>query len=305
MSYVAASLILAGFLWLALRYWDRHDWDGRGFRRRSFALWIGKGLVVPLAAWMLLNFGISQRYPPLLAHICVAKESGGHWLLAWFHLLLPAVFVVSSYWAGVTFVWLITVHLLEMESDRRDIFSAALLWCALLSPPAALLLYMGGLSAVGLAAVIVLMPVVSEQFTLGNPKRRIFHPVYEKALEKLKAGKYTAAEKEVIRQLQKSDSDFSGWLMLAELYANHFNDVAEADRLVHQLCRQPDITRQQMSEALHQLADWHLQRSRDMLAARRALEEICEAFPATHYADVAEQRIRKMSGSGFVAGAPE
>ena len=294
MSYVIATLILAGFLWLTLRFWDRHDFDENRFGRRQFAIWAAKGLILPLAIWMLLNFGISPHYPPLLVHIWAAKESGRQWLSAWFQLLLPTIFVVSSYWAGATFVWLIAVHLLDMETSRRDIVSAALLWCALLAPLAALVLYLGGLAAIGLATVIILIPVISEQFTLGNPRKKIIHPVYARALEKIQAGKFTAAEKEVIRQLQKSDSDFHGWLMLAELYAN---DLPEADRLIHQLCRQPDITREQMSHALHRLADWHLQLGRDPAAARRALEEICRAFPATHYGDVAQQRIRTLTGS--------
>jgi len=158
-------------------------------------------------------------------------------------------------------------------------------------------LYTCGLSAVGLATVIILIPVVNEQFILGNPKRKIIHPIYARALDKLKSGKYTSAEKELLRQLQKSDSDFTGWLMLAELYANHFNDLVEADRLVHQICRQTNITREQMSQALHRLADWHLQVGRDRSAACRALEEICQAFPATHYGDLAQQRIRTLSAS--------
>src|SRR5215467_15488775 len=129
MSYLIAALILAGFLWLTLRFWERHHLDDKGFGRRPFLFWFGKGLFLPLLAWMFLNFGLSQRYPPLLSHIGAAKQNGGQWLSAWFHLLLPAVFVLSSYWAGATFAWLIIIHLVEMETDRRDIFSAILLWC--------------------------------------------------------------------------------------------------------------------------------------------------------------------------------
>jgi len=82
--------------------------------------------------------------------------------------------------------------------------------------------------------------------------------------------------------------------MLAELYANHFNDLPEADRLVRELCKQTDITRDQMSHAFHQLADWYLESAKDPVNARRSLEEICNAFPATHLGDVARQRINNL-----------
>jgi TolA-binding protein len=106
----------------------------------------------------------------------------------------------------------------------------------------------------------------------------------------------------VIRQLQKCDSDYVGWMMLAELYANRFNDLAEADRVVRDLCHQTDITREQMCDALHRLATWHLRMGKDAKAACAVLEEICHAFPGTHYADVARERIRQLS-TAVVLGA--
>ena len=120
--------------------------------------------------------------------------------------------------------------------------------------------------------------------------------MYARALERIKQRRYSAAEREVLRQLEKCDSDFNGWMLLADLYANHFNDLDEADRLIRELCRQPEINRAQMCEALNRLADWHLTLARNTAAARRALETICEAFPATHYGDAAQQRINRIFG---------
>src|SRR5437867_1345107 len=117
MRFIIAILILAGFVWITRRFWDRHDLDDGEFSRRRFGVWIGKGLVMPVLVWMFVNAGISRRYPPLLAHIEVAKASGGHWVSAWLALVLPAVFVVSSYWAATTLAWLVAVHAFEMESS--------------------------------------------------------------------------------------------------------------------------------------------------------------------------------------------
>jgi len=204
------------------------------------------------------------------------------------------MFVLSSYWAATTLLWLVAAHVIELECDRRDLIASMAVWSALLSPVLALILYLGKFAAVGVVVVIVCAPVLTELLALGNPRKKMIHPMYSRAIQKIQAGKYSVAEREIIRQLTKRDSDFTGWMMLAELYANHFNDLREADQLVHELCRQPDISRDQMSQALHQLADWHLRIGKDPTAARGTLEEICRAFPATHLGDVARQKINNL-----------
>src|SRR5438045_353009 len=114
MSYLIAILILAAFVRITLRFWDRHDLDDSRFNRRQFLLWLAKGLVQPVIVWMLANAAISSRYPPLLSHVGLAAKAGGaKWLSAWLALVLPTVFVVSSYWAAATFLWLVTLHVLE------------------------------------------------------------------------------------------------------------------------------------------------------------------------------------------------
>ena len=293
-SILVAALILIAFVRLARRFWDRFDLDGSDLNRRRFYIWVGKGVATPVLVWMLLNFGISKRYPPVLAHIDVAKSNGGKWIPIWLALLLPTVFVVSSYWAAATFVWLAATNTTEMEGDRRDRIGAVVLWGLLLLPVCAIIIYSGGFAASGLAAIVFLAPFMRDQLALGNPRLKKVSPVYSSALKKLQACKYAAAERAVIRQLEKCDSDYTGWMMLAELSAKHFNDLEQADQLIHELCRQSDITRNQMSEALHRLADWYLEPGKDPTSARRVLEEICCAFPATHVGDMARQRISRI-----------
>src|SRR5437667_4948760 len=133
-------------------------------------------MVVPILAWMLVNLGISANYPPLLASVGAAKSSGGNWLSAWLGLLPPALFVVSSYWAAATFIWFLAIHAIELESSDHDLLSAIILWGTLLSPVAALILYFCGLSGIGLAVVVVLVPVIYDQLALGNLRKRKIHP---------------------------------------------------------------------------------------------------------------------------------
>ena len=118
--------------------------------------------------------------------------------------------------------------------------------------------------------------------------------MYARAIARIKFGKYTEAEWEIIRELENWEDDFEGWMMLAELYATHFNDLGEAERTVLELCNQPKLSPSHLSVALHRLADWHLKLARDPDAARRALQLICERLNGTHLARMATLRIDQL-----------
>jgi hypothetical protein len=107
-------------------------------------------------------------------------------------------------------------------------------------------------------------------------------------------GKYSEAEWEIIRELEKCEDDFDGWMMLAGLYADQFNDLAEAERSIRELCEQPKTTPSQLAIALHRLADWHLQRAGDPAAARRDLQMICTRLPGSHLARMAQLRMNQL-----------
>ena len=296
MSLVGGILILAGLVRFTYHYWQRHDFDGWGFTQAKFLLWMARGLLLPTALWMVLNLGLSARFPPLLFAIHAAKAGGGNWLSVWLALATPTMFVVGSYWTAATFVWLLALHVMELEFDPRELAGGIIAWTLLLSPVAIFIVHVTGLAGVGLAAALLLAPVLSELLALGNPRKRRIYPVYSRALEKIRAGNYSAAENEVIRQLEKCDTDFDGWMLLAELYAFQFNDLEEAERLVHQVCRQPETTRAQMTDALHRLATWQLKAGGDKAAAICSLQIICDTFPGTHYGDEARKRISRLHG---------
>jgi hypothetical protein len=119
-------------------------------------------------------------------------------------------------------------------------------------------------------------------------------PMYSRAVAKLKFGKYAEAEWEIIRELEKCEDDFEGWMMLAELYANHFRDLGEAQNTIAEICEHPNVTPSQFSVALHRLADWHLKLGEDPEGARRALQVICDRMPGTHLARMAHLRINQL-----------
>jgi hypothetical protein len=121
--------------------------------------------------------------------------------------------------------------------------------------------------------------------------------MYARAVAKMKFGKYSEAEWEIINELERCEDDFDGWMMMADLYANHFHDLAEAEQTVLEICDQPKTTGSQLSIALHRLADWHLKFAEDPDAARRSLQIICDRLRGTHLAHMAQLRINQLPGT--------
>ena len=63
-----------------------------------------------------------------------------------------------------------------------------------------------------------------------HPALKKMPPMYARAIARMKFGKYSEAEWEIIRELEKCEDDFDGWMMLAGLYANQFNDLPRPSR---------------------------------------------------------------------------
>ncbi len=288
MALVFTLLLTVGLIKLTYRYWERHLADEARRSRRRFLIWLGKGVVAPIVAWIGLNFGVLPGVPALLPH---AMLTGGRWISSFSEVAVPVTLVTVSYWAATTFGWVIMAVAIDTEG-RHDILGASLFWGLLLLPAVGLVLYMSGLAGMGFAALIWLWPITRDLLALGTPRK--IPPLYARALEQMKSGQFTEAERAVIRELEKKEDDYEGWMLLAELYATRFNDLAQADSTVHELCNQPETTRRQAVEALHRLADWHLRLGRDPAAARRVLEEIPRKFPNTHFAHLAQERANQL-----------
>jgi hypothetical protein len=162
--------------------------------------------------------------------------------------------------------------------------------------PALLLAYFGGWSMLGLASLILLAPMAGYGSSILKAEKQKVPPMYARAIARMKFGKYSEAEWEIIHQLERCEDDFEGWMMLAGLYANNFNDLPEAEHTVLEICEHPTTTPSQVSIGLHQLANWHLQAG-DPVAARRDLQMICNRLPGTHLAHMAQLRINQLPTS--------
>jgi len=298
MRFTFSILVLIVCLVAAFHYWNlfaRSD-EERKQVRRWLSGWAVKGLAVPLLLWFFFNLGLAPGMAALLPPIAAARAVNGHWILLLLRLTDSAVCVVSTCWAAVTFSQLLPQLAGRIDARARSEFRWVIgLWSMLMLPVAAVILWSGGWLAIGFAVLVVLLPMAHFGVPLLD-----YHPLppsYAGAIAKMKFGKYTEAEREIIQELEQSENDFNGWMMLAELYAKNFNDLAAAEQTVHDLCDQPATTPSEVSVALHRLADWHLKMGGDPLSARRALEEISLRFPGTHLDRMARLRQQQLPRS--------
>jgi hypothetical protein len=263
--------------------------------RRWLLRWSLKGLLVPLPLWALMNYGLSWNLQPFMPQIQAAQNAGIDWVPVYLRVVASGCFVVVTYWTSVTLAWALYEAGAAVDGDTREQFKGLCATCFIaMIIPAVLVAYFGGWPLFGLAGLAVLIPMAGYGTTILHLKKT--PPMYARAIARMKFGKYSEAEWEIIRELEKSEDDFDGWMMLATLYATNFNDLHEAEQTILEICEQPKTSPSQLAVALHQLANWHLQAG-DPDAARRALHMICHRFPGSHLAHMAQLRINQLPGS--------
>lgn len=284
------SVGMVGIAWATIfRLYDR---ERRSPKIRWLIRWSVKGLGVPVLLWALMNFGFGWALQPFMPHVQAAQNQG-NWFGAYLIALGIGWFAISTYWAAVTLGWIVVPLAIDLKGDARSDFRG-LCWTSLavMILPAAFLFWCGGWMMAGLAAVFLFLPIVGYGPTMLRAPP--LPPMYARAIAKLKFGKYSEAEWDIINELEKHENDFEGWMMLADLYATKFNDLSEAEQTILEICEQPTITPSQISVALHKLADWHLKFRSDPEAARRTLQVICDRLPGTHLARMAQTRISQL-----------
>jgi tetratricopeptide (TPR) repeat protein len=293
MIWLVSICLMACPVPLVFHYWREFSRDTEGYPSRWFLAWMRRGLLAPIVAWILMNVGRMPLMPPLTRLIGFLRTKG-FWGQAFMAQMCLAGLVIVSFWAVMTFGWFLA-SLFKRARNTDDLVIAALMW----SPVLALLLwpfwYVFGWSGSAFGMLFWIWPLT--HYILNVAEVRPPPPTYSQAIAKMKFGKYGDAEKAIIAQLEKCESDFDGWMMLADLYANQFHDVAEAEKTICELCDEPTTSLSQVSIALHRLADWQLNLRNDPAAARRVLEEICSRMPGTHLALMARNRINQLPNS--------
>lgn len=248
---------------------------------------------MPLVIWGLMNVGLGWNLQPFMPEVQAAQNSGAGWAAEFLHVLGRGFFIGGTYWTTVTLGWVLTSAAASLDEEKLKQFKGLCWICVMgLGIPALVLVLLGGWAMLGAAGALVLFPMAGYAPGLLNPTK--LPPMYARAIARMKFGKYSEAELEIIQELEKSEDDFEGWMMLAELYANHFHDLAEAERTVLEICGQPRVTPSQLAIALHRLADWQLKLAEDPIAARRSLQIVCDRLRGTHLARMAQLRQKQL-----------
>lgn len=161
--------------------------------------------------------------------------------------------------------------------------------------------------SIPIAVVLALVWVPSMIAGLIRPLTSLFDggdepmeakPYYSVAEAKRKRGLMVEARAEVHNQLAKFPGDFQGQMMLAEMEAQDFKSMEAARMVIEGLARQPGLTPAQIAGAWNALADWHLKNNRDLDGAREALGNIVAALPESQFAQIAQQRLARLSETG-------
>src|SRR5512141_870769 len=77
----------------------------RAQERRWLRGWAIKGLLVPLAIWALMNFGLSWSLPAFMPLVQAAQNRGSGWGAEFLRTIASGGWIVCTYWGAVTLGW--------------------------------------------------------------------------------------------------------------------------------------------------------------------------------------------------------
>ena len=291
MPFLALTAVFAG--WCSHRYWTRIAGPDKEWNKR-FWPWALQGLLFPWLIFCIFNIGWGSRIPPLVPQILEAQRNSNPWFWLWVMWGLAGALLIIFYWAAVTYCWLLA-RIVQLASDRKEVLLNIGFFGLFSGSVAAVLVYYSGCIYLGPGICFALLPIV--HFTIDLAEKPPAYATYGKAIAQRKRGKIQDAEWEVISQLEKSENDFEGWILLAEMYARDYRNIEDAARVILDICRQPDVQQVHISVACHKLADWQLEFAENPIGARAALELLCRKLPGTHFAHMAQQRIRQIPSS--------
>lgn len=288
---VLVVVIVGAVAWAAGRLSpDQEDDDS------TFVLdwtWLTRGYVVPVLIWFLMNVGISFHLQPFMPEIQAAKYSGGNWITPLLWVTVKGAILICTFWGAVTLTWLLLRKHSGLAKDAQwDLRVVSFTAIAIMLLPACFLIFLWDWWAIGLIVMLIGLPIVA--YSRSEIRQKKKSPSYARAIARMKFGKFAQAEQEILAQLEEVENDFDGWMMLAELQATRFKEISEAEKIVLDVCLQPDATPSQISVALHKLADWQLQVAGDSEGAARSLRLIVDQLPGTHLAHMAELRIAQL-----------
>jgi len=222
-------------------------------------------------------------------------------------------------WANAvdTVTWVVVVLVLvfsafwgyERSDDRpalvrRWIYSAALLLMIVLilwmRSPAKYLLFILPAVLLGFlwvpSVMSTLMTPLTSAFDGGNDEAEA-KPFYFIAEGKRRKGLDEEAIAEVRKQLELFPGDYEGYTRLASIQMENLKNLSAAQATLNEFLDMPGHAPNEVVGALHLLADWQLQFSRNARAAAETLQRIVQLYPGTSFAHAAEQRLSHLGSA--------
>jgi len=282
--------IAGAFCFCGWRHWQELDSKSPSWKRLLFD-WTVKGIAFPALVWALVNLGLSRKFPPFVPRLAEAQAHHWPWFFWWVEAAIVGLAAVAFCWAAVTYSWIFGIILTRSQQKLELALTAGLVGLVSGSVGAIMVYYFGAQTAPA-AVTIFLLPIV--HLTLHHAEVFAPIPTYSKAMARIKFGKYSEAEWAVINELEKSDKDFDGWMLLAELYATKYRKMTDSAQVILDICNDPNTQPVQISLACHKLADWQLEIWENPDGARNALELLCRKVPNSHFAKMAQQRISQL-----------
>jgi hypothetical protein len=285
------SMIILVAVAIAVReHWNRLDNNEPGWIP-LLRKWFLQGFVIPSTAWSLINLGLSNRFPALIPKLAYAQANDQVWWNLWVQAVIEGAAFIAIVWASITYIWLM-FRTIQATGNTREFRRSLFLIGIPMFLLAFIIVNRSSWALLPIGILTVFMPLV--HVGLGQAEKPLPHVSYSRAIGQINFGKYEDAEVEVIHQLEKKENDFQGWMMLAELYASKYKRLDDAARVVVDLCNDPSIQPVEISVACHKLADWQLQIGENPAGARAALDLLIRSIPGTHFAEMAQIRLRQI-----------
>jgi len=139
-------------------------------------------------------------------------------------------------------------------------------------------------------------------FIDGSDEPAEERPLYSIAEAERKRGHYLQAREIVRAQLDRFPTDFQGQMLLAEIEAQDFKDLAAAEIVVQTFISQRGQSPSHIVYALSTMADWHLKYAQDREAARGCFQRIIDLFPNTESELRAAERIAHLGNLDLLLG---
>ena len=130
-------------------------------------------------------------------------------------------------------------------------------------------------------------------------------PLLSIAHARRKQGRYQEAVAHIMSELARFPNNYESLMLLAEIYGDDLKDNNRAQLYVDEIVRYPERAPKNIAYALNRAADWHLALASDRAAARAALERIPELLPDTEQAQIAWQRIARLTSDQMLAEQKE